>query len=79
MDDDLDVGGGNHILASVSRLRTARKAAATVLQPKGPKPLWGFTFKKYPPVGEPRFKIVDEVRFTALCLIITAAVCGQTT
>jgi hypothetical protein len=78
MDDDLDVGGGSHILASVSRLRTAKAAATMVIVPRGPpKTLWGFVYTKRPKPGEPKFIIVDEVRFTALILIIFLCVCGQ--
>jgi len=77
MDDDLDVGGGSHILASVSRLRTAKKAATMVIVPRGPpKTLWGFIYIKNPGPDEERFVIVDEVRFTALILIIFICICG---
>lgn len=78
MDDDLDVGSGSHILASVSRVRVERqKMQLPVPKPRGPRPLWGFTYTKFPKPGEAKFVITDEVRFTALCLIVVGAVCGQ--
>lgn len=78
MDDDLDVGSGSHILASVSRVRVERqKMQLPVPKPRGPRPLWGFTYSKFPKPGEAKFVITDEVRFTALCLIIVGALCGQ--
>ncbi len=79
LDDDVDAGrGGSHILASVSRVRVAAKRLALpVVVQRGPKPLWGFTYTKFPRPGESKFVIVDEVRFTALCLIIFGSVCGS--
>lgn len=78
MDDDNDVGAGSHILASVSRLRKAKKAATMVITPIGPpKTLWGYIYTKHPRPGESKFIIVDEVRFTALILIIVGCVAGE--
>ena len=77
MDDDYTPGGGSHILASVSRVRVAKRKMLPIVIVHAPKPMWGFTYTKHPRVGEPKFAIVDEVRFTALCLIVAGVVAGQ--
>lgn len=77
MDDDYTPGGGSHILASVSRVRVAKRKMLPIVIVHAPKPMWGFTYTKVPRVGEPKFVIVDEVRFTALCLIVTGIIAGQ--
>jgi hypothetical protein len=78
MDEDMDVGGGSHILASVSRIRAAKKAAAAVIRPSGiakPKTMTGFIYRRHPKPGEERFVIVDEVRFTVLVMVLFGVTC----
>jgi len=79
MDDDFDArtgSAGSHILASVSKVRVEAKARTLpIVVARGKKPLWGFTYTSNPKPGEDKFAIVDEVRFSLLCLIIFGSVC----
>lgn len=90
MDDGTDIRSGAHIFASVSRMHASRHGAghghgsaitsATQIlvrpQPAKPNPLTGYIYNRHPTPGQPKFVIVDEVRFTALILLVVGALCA---